>query len=101
MINVRISDPLAERLVVLAERENRSLDEIVERILSAHMPNLDEQVNDALPGSLAALLHAADEANLRSATDDTADRSRDILTTDYVDYLQQKYRLDESNESGT
>ena len=48
-----------------------------------------------LPGTLAALIQSADEADLQSGLGDTADRSREILNTDFVEYLRRKHGLDQ------
>jgi len=42
------------------------------------------------PGSGAALLKSALEANIRSEYRDTAARSREILDTEFVEYLKQR-----------
>lgn len=89
MVMVHISEPLAQKLTQIAERDQQSLDEVVEILLGRQVADI------APPGTLAALIQAADEADLQSGFSDTADRSREILYTDYGNYLRRKHGLDE------
>jgi hypothetical protein len=92
MVMVQISEPLAQKLTQIAERDHQSLDEVVETLLEQQVA----EVNPAAPsGTLAALIQAANEADLQSGLSDTAERSREILNTDYVEYLRRKHGLDE------
>lgn len=60
---------------------------------------LVEALNAPPPGSLAELAQAALDANLASReTVDTADRSREILSSEYADAL--KRRTDHDDHSG-
>ena len=89
---VHISELLAEKLTQIAERDHQSLDEVVEILLEQQVA----EVNPTLPpGTLAALIEAADKANLQSGFSDTADLSREILNTDYAEYLRRKHGLDQ------
>ncbi len=92
MVMVQISEPLAQKLTQIAERDHQSLDEVVETLLAQQVSEVNSAVR---PGTLAALIQAADESNLVSDFDDTAERSREILNTDYVEYLKRKHKLDE------
>lgn len=92
MVTVRISDTLAEKLARIAKRDQLSLDTVVENLLEQQVQDPDAP---APPGTLAALLQAADEADLHSGYTDTADRSREILNTEYGEYLRRKHGLDE------
>jgi hypothetical protein len=92
MVMVYISEPLAQKLTQIAERDHQSLDEVVETLLEQQVADVDPV---APLGTLAALIQAADEANLQSTADDTSERSREILNTDYVEYLSRKNGLDE------
>ena len=96
MAQIQISQTLADRLAKIAARKQRSLDELVEEILETHIPESSggDEVDDAPPGSAAALIQAALAANIRSGYTDTAERSREILETEYPKYLRRKYRLD-------
>ena len=91
MVMVHISEPLAQKLTQIAERDHQSLDEVVETLLEQQVA----EVNPAAPsGTLAAFIQAANETDLQSGLSDTADRSREILNTDYVEYLRRKHGLD-------
>ena len=90
MVTVQISDTLAEKLARIAERDQLSLDTVVENFLERHVEDSNQP---APPGTLAALLQAADEADLYSGYTDAADRSREILHTEYGEYLRRKHGL--------
>lgn len=92
MVMVHISEPLAQKLTQIAERDHQSLDEVVETLLEQQVAEVDLV---APFGTLAALIQAADESDLQSDFNDTSDRSREILNTDYLDYLQRKHGMDE------
>jgi hypothetical protein len=94
MVTIHIPDTLASQLEARARQENRSIDDVAAEILEQHL--------QPPPGTLAALIKAADEADLRSSYTDTAERSREILDREYPKYLSEKYGLDEkrSDPSG-
>jgi len=89
---VHISEPLAQKLAQIAERDHQSLDEVVETLLEQKVTDVNPS---PLSGTLAALIQAADKADLESGFSDTAERSREILNTDYGEYLRHKHGLDE------
>jgi hypothetical protein len=104
MVTITIPDKLARRLESIAQQENRSIDDVAASILEKHMPvapPLAESDDDeeAPPGSLAALIKAADEADIRSDYTDTAERGREILNTEYPKYLARKFGLDDKSET--
>ena len=85
------SERLAFRLLEIARREQRSVEEMLEQWLEEHEP---ESAQIPRPGSSEALLASALAADIASAGEvDTSARSREILETEYTDYL--KRRLDE------
>ena len=88
---IQISESLAQKLTQIAERDHQSLDEVVETLLEQQVA----ETNLPAPmATLAALIQAADEADLQSGFSDTADRSREILNSEYVEYLRHKHGLD-------
>ena len=91
MVMIQISESLAQKLTQIAERDHQSLDEVVETLLEQQVAETNPP---ALMGTLAALIQAADEADLQSGLSDTADRSREILNSEYVEYLRRKHGLD-------
>lgn len=91
MVMIQISESLAQKLTQIAERDHQSLDEVVETLLEQQVA----ETNLPAPmGTLAALIQAADETDLQSGFSDTADRSREILNSEYVEYLRRKHSLD-------
>ena len=98
MVTIQISEDLAQLLAEIARAENRSIDDVAASILEHHISEhaeltiLDE---NAPPGSLAALLKVANEANIASGYTSTAERSREILNNEYPAYLRRKYELTE------
>jgi hypothetical protein len=85
------SERLAFRLLEIARREQRSVEEMLEQWLEEHEPDAAQVPT---PGSSEALLASALAADIASAEAvDTSARSREILETEYTDYL--KRRLDE------
>ena len=92
MVTIHIPDTLATQLEALARQENRSIDDVAAEILEQHLAD-----DEPPPGTLAALIKAADEANLRSGYTDTSERSREILNTEYPKYLSEKYGQDKKH----
>jgi len=73
---VHISEPLAQKLTQIAERDRQSLDEVVENLLAQQLAEMNSSVR---PGTLAALIQAADQSDLASDSDYIAERSHEIL----------------------
>lgn len=88
---IELPDHIAKRLEQLAEQEQTNVGDIVERLLRQYTPKPPS-------GSLADLAQSALELGLESEQSvDTAERSREILNTEYADYI--KKRMDsESND---
>lgn len=79
---------LIDQLEALARRENRSAGELLESLLNQYVSSTPDE--DIPLGSLAALARSAQEADLRSEATDTSERSREILKTEYADYLRRR-----------
>jgi hypothetical protein len=85
------SERLAFRLLEVARREQRSVEDVLEQLLDEHKLKSDVI---QVPGSSEALLASALAANIASTREvDTSARSREILETEYAESLQR--RLDE------
>lgn len=83
-MKIEISDELGLRLKELAEDRNLTLEEL----LGAMIDRYDVKRGSA---TLADLARVALEANLSSEHPvDTAARSREILNTEYADYLKRR-----------
>lgn len=81
---------IAWQLLDIARRENRSVEAVLDDLLADYQPDTERPK----PGTFAALAHSAREANIRTEYPvDTSERSREILNTEYADYL--KRRMDE------
>ena len=81
---LNIPEDVAERLEKLAHEQGVSVGNMLETLLNRYAP-------EAPSGSLAAMAQNAREAGLASAHPvDTAERSRDILNTEYADYLRRR-----------
>ncbi|MEO8610640.1 MAG: hypothetical protein ABI690_22270 [Chloroflexota bacterium] len=88
---------LAWQLFDIAQRENRSVEAVLESLLAEHYPKSSN--DEPSPGSFAALNLSAQKAGIGrdAASTDTSERSREILETEYADYL--KRRMDEQSNS--
>ena len=80
---VNIPEDVADRLKKLAQEQGSSVGDVLKTMLNRYAPEL--------PGSLAEMAQNAREAGLASAQPvDTAERSREILSTEYADYLKRR-----------
>jgi hypothetical protein len=83
---------LEQRLLELAQRENRSpealMNELLDTYESTHVSDIDENSENVL------LLMASDaiDANLVFTDNDVARRSREILDQEYADELLRRMR---------
>lgn len=85
---LNIPEEMGEQLEQLAQQQGRSILDLLANWINSYQ--------EAPPGSLAELAQNAREANLASAGEvDTAARSREILNTEYADYLKRRM---ESND---
>ena len=83
MTTIHISPQLADKLNRLAEREHKTVDEVLEKLLE---PEQLEESEDNIPGG-RVLLKAIRKAGIRSDYTDTAERSREILDNEFTDHL--------------
>jgi hypothetical protein len=79
---------LIDQLEALARRENRTAGELLASLLTQYIASTAAE--DIPPGSLAALARSAQEADLRSETTDTSEHSREILKSEFTDYLRRR-----------
>ena len=83
-MKIDISDELGLRLRELAEERNLSVEELLRAMLDRYDIKRDG-------ATLADLARVALEANLSSEHPvDTSARSREILNTEYADYLKRR-----------
>jgi ABC-type phosphate transport system auxiliary subunit len=92
-----IPEDIARQLIAIAEREGRPLADLMQEFIQQRRPPQIEQAADkeqyqTAPGSLARLAEVAAEMDYVAAETDIADRSREILNTEFADYLQEKKR---------
>jgi len=93
MTTIHISPQLADKLNRLAEREQKTVDEMAEAILERQMMLLNI-TDKPRPGSGAALLKSALEADIHAG--DLAGNSREILEKEFPTYLRG--RVEEQNK---
>lgn len=83
------NERLAWRLFDIAQRENRSVEAVIETLVEERYPQATG--DKPAPGSFAALAEAARRANIHSPHPvDTSSRSREILENEYADYLKKR-----------
>jgi len=92
-------EKIAWRLLDIARREKRSVESVLESLLEDYESNGQVEEGEPQPGTFAALLKAAQEARIGvdSEPTDTSEKSREILNTEYADYL--KRRMDEQSNT--
>lgn len=86
---------IAWRLLDIARRENRSVEDVLDILLRKYAA--EESEGEPTPGSFAMMAQSALKADLRSTPTDTSERSREILAGEYADYL--KRRMNEQSNS--
>jgi predicted transcriptional regulator len=85
---IQISDDLLERLKDIAQNEQKSVEELAASLIEQQItPEYDESRDPLL-----MIARAAEEAGLSSGQDDIAERSREILNTEFPDYLMRRLR---------
>ena len=83
-MKIEVSDEVGRHLSQLAEERKLSIEEL----LCAMLDQYDIMRNSV---TLAELAANAEKANLSTAYPvDTSERSREILNTEYADYLAQR-----------
>jgi hypothetical protein len=93
MAEMVIPEHLAQQLRAIAERENRPVEEVLAEALRQYASPSDEASPDEIappPGTLARFAYEARKAGFRSGVSDTSERSREILETEFGDYLTRK-----------
>ncbi|MBI1276908.1 MAG: hypothetical protein GC179_02140 [Anaerolineaceae bacterium] len=93
MTTIQISSELADKLTRLAKREHKTIDEVLEKLLDTESIEKSDSEDADLPGG-AALLKAIRSANINSGTTDTAERSREILNTEFPKHLLNRMNND-------
>lgn len=91
MTMIHISSQLANKLSRIAQRDNKSLDEVAQLLLENQTAAMEfplEADAEVEPGTGAALLKAAQNAHFRSGRHDVSSRSRDILDHEIPTYLR-------------
>jgi hypothetical protein len=93
------NERLAWRILDIARRENRTVEDVLETMVTGYQAaETGVQSDEPEPGTSAALLKYALEAGIASEHPvDTSDRSREILQAEFGDYLRR--RLDEQSET--
>lgn len=92
MATVTLSDQLVERLQAIADAEQRSIEEVLERFLAVYAWPPQPETDPAAPpaGTMARLVYDAERSGFHSGDPDWVDRSREILNTEFVDYLRRR-----------
>ena len=84
-MNIEVSDEVGLHLEKLAQERNQTIEELI----CAMLDNFD--ISRRKGATLADFAKMAIEAGLSSAEPtDTAERSREILNSEYADYLKQR-----------
>ena len=97
-----IPQDVALRLEELAQRQNANIDDLLREIVERYDHERDTVAGKSDRGRYATwgdLLQSAREGGLATPEPvDTADRSREILNTEYTDYLvRRRLGHDDSN----
>ena len=86
-MNIDIPKQLAEKLQAIAKRQNSTPEAVLTQLLTEYESRADESA-----GSFAALAKSAMSAGIHGNKPvDTAARSREILNSEYSDYLKHQY----------
>jgi len=85
---LNLPEKLSQRIQALAAQRGTTPEQFVEQLVDQH----EEQQNEPAPGTFAALAKSAVEANIGADGPpiDTAERSREILRTEFADYLKSR-----------
>jgi hypothetical protein len=84
------NEDLARRVFEIAEREQRSVEAVLDAALTAY-----ENVPEDHPNPLLLMAQMAEQANLTFEDDHAARRSRAILEDEYADYLLKRMKGDD------
>ena len=89
-------ETIATRLRDIAEQEERTVEEVIGSMLDTYRGGRETSAAPE-PGSFAMLAKSAQEAGIQSEATDTSERSREILSTEFADYLRR--RIDEQADA--
>ncbi len=102
MADITITGKTAERLQQLAQRTNRSVEEIVEEALDAYQlgEGKSNAADEPPPGTFARMAWVARKYPIAVGSPDISERSRDILRDEYADHLLKRLQApdDKSDE---
>ena len=88
-MQINVPADVAQRLEKLAEQEGSTIGDFLLTLLNRYAP-------ESPPGSLAEMAQNAREAGLASRQPvDTAEHSREILNSEYADYLKRRMKNDD------
>lgn len=89
-MTIDIPEDVALQLEALAKQKNADIGDLLREMLARYAQDAD--ANDKPWATLADLARNAKEAELASPHPvDTSARSREILNTEYVDYLLERH----------
>ena len=89
---MNITNEVAEELETLAARQGSSVNDFLKVLLSRYAPEMET-------ATLADMAENARQAGIASAGPvDTSARSREILSTEYADYLKRRITLDNHDD---
>ncbi len=88
-MTIDIPDDIAQRLEQLAKRQDADIGELLRDMIERY--TIEHDTDNKQWATLADLARNAKEAGLASAQPvDTSARSREILNTEYADYLKRR-----------
>lgn len=92
MTDITITGKVAARLQELANNTHRSVEEILEAALDTYTQREEKDISTAEPptGSLARMAWVAMQNPIEVDATDIAERSRDILRSEYTDHLLKR-----------
>lgn len=101
MTQFTIPDDLAELLDDIAHRESLPVDELIEKALRDYATAVELDKSIATERSnrnpLLVIAEAANELGAGSKEGDISQRSREVLNTDFSEYLMRRTRGDYSD----
>src|SRR5258706_14833645 len=92
MTDITITGKVAERLQQLAKHTHRTVEEILEDVLNAYTQRESKDPTAVEPphGSLARMAWVAMQNPIEVEETDIAERSRDILRSEYAEHLLKR-----------
>jgi hypothetical protein len=102
MTHIEISEVLAEQLKDIAQQENQSIDDLIAQWIKQHRGQSaavsEYEAYNLEKDSLSSLANLALEADIRTGEINISERSREILTNEYPEYLLRRMR--ENDDAG-